>query len=369
MDELKKNRELIDQIDKEMAELFEKRFLAVKEIALFKSKHGMPILDSARQDEVVAKNLGYVNDSDIRTFYVNYMKSTMDISRRFMSKVSEGMKVAYCGVEGAFAHIAASKIFPSGNLISVKSFEAAYKSVTSGECDCCVLPIENSYTGEVGQVIDLMFSGDLYVNGIYSLPIKHNLLGVKDAELSDIKKVISHEQALFQCADYISRKGYEAEEDRNTAIAAKKVAELNDKSVAAIASDYTANLYGLKILDHDINTSVSNTTRFAVLSRADEELSGPSDSFILLFTVNDEVGALAKAVNIICARGFNMRVLRSRPVKDTPWQYYFYVEAEGDHSSSEGVHMLKELSVCCNRLKIAGHFPGEIDLSKVEGLE
>ncbi len=369
MDELKTNREKIDAIDKEMAELFEKRFVAVREIAEYKMAHGMPILDAARQDEVIARNLKYVSDADIRTFFVNYMKSTMDISRRFMSKVSEGMKVAYCGVEGAFAYIAARKIFPSGSLISYTSFKAAYDSVISGECDCCVLPVENSYTGEVGQVTDIMFSGDLYVNGIYSLPVKHNLLGLKETDIKNIKKVISHEQALSQCAEYISQKGYESEAVGNTAYAAKLVSESNDMSLAAIASAETASLYGLKILDHDINASSANTTRFAVFSRADEEGAGASDNFILLFTVNDEVGALAKAVNIICAHGFNMRVLRSRPVKDTPWQYYFYAEAQGNQYSDEGVRMMRELSVCCNRLKIAGHFPAEIDLGKVDGLE
>lgn len=369
MDELSKNREIIDDIDKEMAALFEKRFKAVRDIAEYKAKNGMPILDSGREDVVIKKNSPYVEDPDIRAFYVNYMRSTMDISRRFMSNITSGMRIAYSGVEGAFAYIAAKKIFPSGNLVSYKGFEEAYASVISGECDCCVLPIENSYTGEVGQVIDITFAGELYINGVYSLPVNHNLLGVKGARMSDIKKVISHQQALDQCAEYLSKGGYETEEARNTAYAAKKVAELNDKSIAAIASAETAELYGLNILDHDINVSSVNTTRFAVFSRATELEIGNKNNFILLFTVNDEVGALAKAVNIICAHGFNMRVLRSRPVKDTPWQYYFYVEAEGNQRSEEGIRMLKELSVCCAKLKVAGHYTEEIDLHKAGKLQ
>ncbi len=369
MDELKKNREIIDDIDREMAALFEKRFNAVRDIAEYKAQNGMPILDAGREDVVIRKNSPYISDPDIRAFYVNYMHSTMEISRRFMSNITSGMKIAYSGVEGAFAYIAAKKIFPSGNLVSYKSFEAAYNSVKSGDCDCCVLPIENSYTGEVGQVIDITFSGDLYINGVYSLPVNHNLLGVKGAKISDIKKVVSHQQALDQCADYIVKNDWESEEARNTAYAAKRVAELNDKSIAAIASAETADIYGLEVLDHDINVSNVNTTRFAVFSRATELEIGNKNTFILLFTVNDEVGALAKAVNIICSHGFNMRVLRSRPVKDTPWQYYFYVEAQGNQRSEEGIRMLKELSVCCAKLKVAGHYTEEIDLHKTGSLQ
>lgn len=362
MSELEKNRELIDEIDKQMAELFEKRFATVREIARFKSQNGLPIQDPSREEAVIQKNAPYIEDPDIRTFYVKYMQSTMELSRRFMSNVTSGMKIAYSGVEGAFASIAAGRIFPNGNLVPFRNFDEAYESVVSGECDCCVLPIENSYTGEVGRVTDLAFSGNLYINGVYSLSIRHHLLGVEGAKPSDIRKVISHQQALDQCADYIHEKGFETEEAANTAYAAKTVAENGDKTVAAIASADTASIYSLSILDHDINASNVNTTRFAVFSRFAETPITNRNNFILLFTVNDEVGALAKAVNIICAHGFNMRVLRSRPVKDTPWQYYFYVEAEGNQHSEEGVSMLRQLSVCCARLKIAGHYAEEVNL-------
>ena len=362
MDKLSESRQIIDTVDKQMAELFEQRLNAVREAAKYKAECGMPIADAGREESVIEKNSAYIKDADIRAFYVNYMRQTMDISKRFMSNVTSGMRIAYCGVEGAYAYIAAHKVFPSGNLISYKSFNEAYDAVVDGQCDCCVLPIENSYTGEIGAVIDLMFNGNLYVNGVYSLPIRHNLLAVKGAKITDIKKVVSHQQALDQCADYIANREYQMEVMANTAYAAKKVAQAGDISVAAIASEETAELYGLEILDHDINASNVNTTRFAVFSRSTDAPVGEKNNFILLFTVNDEVGALAKAVNIICAHGFNMRVLRSRPVKNTPWQYYFYVEAEGDQRSQEGVRMLKELAVCCSGLKIAGHYLDEISL-------
>ena len=144
---------------------------------------------------------------------------------------------------------------------------------------------------------------------------------------------------------------------RNTAKAAQKVASDGNKHIAAIASRETAELYNLKVLDHDINQSNFNTTRFAVFSRADNTTSNSSEnSFLLLFTVSHEAGALAKAINVIGNYGYNMRVLRSRPVKDSTWQYYFYVEAEGNINNENGEKMLEQLRQYCQQLKIAGSY-------------
>lgn len=364
MADLEFARKAIDEVDREMAALFERRMGAVREIAAFKAAHGMPVRDTAREQAVLEKNAALIKNGDLRDYYVSFQKNVMEISRRYQRKKLEGVLVAFAGVEGAFANIAAKRIFPDGTLTSYPDFVSAYRAVSKGDCDCCVLPLENSYAGEVGQVTDLLFGGDLYVNGVYDLPVRQQLLGVPGAAVSDVKKVVSHPQALLQCAEYIRSHGFASESASNTAAAALAVAERGDKSVAAVASEETAALYGLTVLDHDINAGAVNTTRFAVFSGSDRRQTSPNDTFILLFTVNNEVGALAKVVNIICAHGFNMRVLRSRPVKDVPWQYYFYVEAEGDHQSDEGVRMMKALSVCCDRLKIAGHFAAEPDLSK-----
>ena len=364
MSELNQARQEIERIDREMEQLFEARLRAAEIIARYKERNGLPVFDPQREALLLEKNTALLNNNAYTSYYVSFLQAVMDISKRYQSRLLEGMRIAFCGVEGAFANIAAKKIFPSGNLISYSDFNSAYFAVQNGECDCCVLPLENSTAGEVGQVVDLMFSGSLYINGVYSLPVIHHLLGMAHANLSDVQKVISHPQALMQCAAYIKENGYEIVQASNTAAAAKTVAELNDVHIAAIASKETASLYGLKILDHDINERSANTTRFAVFSRSVNEYAGSENNFILLFTVKNDVGALAKAVNIISAHGFDMRVLRSRPVKDIPWQYYFYVEAKGDQNSDEGKRMLRELSVCCEQLKIVGHYTKEIHLSE-----
>ena len=159
--------------------------------------------------------------------------------------------------------MAAGKIFPEGEEVSYKSFQDAYEAVERGKCDVAVLPIENSYAGEVGSVMDIMFRGSLYVNGVYTLQVEQCLIGTKDANIEDIKKVISHPQALAQCDSYIKNIGAKKEEAGNTSFAAKMVASEGDKTVAAIASREAANIYGLKILDANIAQSQDNSTRFA----------------------------------------------------------------------------------------------------------
>ncbi len=359
MTELEKARRIIDGADKEIARLFEERMSAVKTIAEYKAAHGMPIFDSEREKAVIEKNVKRIENDELKGYFSSLLTSFMTVSKKYQENLLSGIKVAFCGTEGAFAEIAAKKIFPYCRTEAYGDFASCYNAVLNDECTCCVLPIENSYAGEVGQVIDLMFEGDLSVSGVYDMPVRQTLVGVKGADKNGIKKVISHPQALMQCGEYIKMNRFETEQAVNTAVAAKKVSELRDESVAAIASAETAKLYGLEIIDRNINESAVNTTRFAVFTKNISENTDKSGRFILLFTVNDEVGALAKAVNIICAHGFNMRVLRSRPVKNIPWQYYFYVEADGDRNSDEAVKMLRELEVCCEKLKAAGHYSGE----------
>ena len=357
-DLLQQAREIINRVDKQMADLFVERMHAAEMVAEYKKAHGLEILDTAREEEVVRRNSAYVEDEKIRGYYVNFLKNNMEVSRSYQSEIMQGMRVAFCGTEGAFAHIATTKLFPTARKIAYGDFESAYRAVENGECDVAVLPIENSFNGEVGQVTDLMFSGSLYVNGVMELAVTHNLLGTKDATIDDVKQVVSHAQALGQCAGYIKEHGFESIEYVNTALAAKFVSENNDKSLAAIASVEAADVFGLKVLDHNVNTSSSNTTRFAVLSRAETKHSTKEMGIhtILLFTVRNQAGALAKAIEIVGKHGFNMRTLRSRPMKELLWQYYFYIEAEGNINSQEGQEMMKELSHYCDRLKAVGTY-------------
>lgn len=359
MSELNDVRLKINKIDQEMAKLFEERMACSLEVANYKKKHGLPILDSSRENEVISKNLAFIENNEYKEYYVNFLKSTMDISKKYQSKVIEGMKVAYSGVSGAFAHIACMKMFPNACYISYCGFDDAYKAVENGECDVCVLPLENSYAGEVGVVSDLMFSGSLYVNQVIEMEVSHNLLVKKGTKLEDVKTVLSHEQALSQCSNFIRKYDFLEKSVSNTAVAAKMVASSDDKTIAAIASNETAQIYGLEIIVNNINSASNNTTRFGAFSRCQAlnmSKKKMGEHFILMFTVKNEAGSLAKTLNIIGSYGFNMRSLRSRPMKELMWNYYFYCELEGDFASGECKDMLRALGVFCDKLKLVGTY-------------
>lgn len=353
MNSLEKARETINRVDSEMAALFTERMRAAELVAAYKKEHGLPITDAEREAAVIRNGAQQVDDPILREYYVRFIQETMALSRAYQSRLLEGMRVAYSGTEGAFAHIATGKLFPSAEKIGFPDFESAYRAVENGECDAVVLPVENSTNGEVGQVMDLMFSGGLFVNRMLDLPVTQDLLVKPGTAVEEIRTVISHPQALGQCAARIREMGWRTEEYPNTALAAKFVASTNDRTVAAIASAEAAEQFGLAVLERNLNASRSNTTRFAVFTRA-ENTQTPGTCSALMFTVRNEAGALARAIDVIGHYGFNMRTLRSRPMKELLWQYYFYVEAEGDLHSPDGQNMLRALAVFCDKLKPVG---------------
>ena len=172
---LQEARNIINEVDSKMAELFVQRMKAAEMVFEYKKEYGLPILDTKREVSVIEKNVALIKEPSLQAYYIDYLKHLMSISRAYQYRMQSGLKVAYSGVEGAFAHIAAGRIFPDSNRISYRDFQSAYDSVVNGESDVAVLPIENSYAGEVGQTIDLLFSGPLFINGIYELQIHQNL--------------------------------------------------------------------------------------------------------------------------------------------------------------------------------------------------
>ena len=360
MTELEKARHIINETDKAIAQLFETRMDAVSVIAEYKKTHGLPVYDPSREEELLHRSSELIKNDQYRSYYVSFLRETMEVSKGFQRRLMDGMRVAYSGVEGAFANIVAERIFPDAVSVPYADFAAAYKAVENGDCDCAVLPIENSTNGDVGRVLDLAYFGTLCINGVYEAEIIQNLLAVKGTTMDEIKTVISHPQALGQCADYIESHGYKTVEAVNTAVAAKQVAESGRHYIAAIASDEAAAKYGLKKLESHINKGGMNSTRFAVFSRIRREPSANDKRFIIMFTVKNAAGSLGKAINAIGENGYNLRAIKSRPTKDLIWDYYFYAEGEGNLSADAGQKMLAELSAVCNDLKIIGSYEKDV---------
>ena len=344
--------------DKEMAALFERRMHLSEGIIRNKMAKGLPILDAEREKRLLDNNLSFLTDPALKEYYVLFLKNVMDLSKAYQSRLMTGMKVAYSGLPGAFAQIAVGHLFPDAEQIPCPDFESAYKACETGKADVAVLPVENSYSGEVGNVIDLIFDGSLFINMMVELGVTQNLLGVRGASKEDIHTVVSHPQALSQCAEFIHEMGYATQEYENTALAAKFVADSGNKTLAAIGSLDNAKRYGLEVLASNINNAATNTTRFAALSRVRNEPSrdATGEFFILVFTVKNEAGALAKVLNIIGSHGFNMTNLRSRPMKKGLWNHFFFAELEGNAHSENGRDLLTQLNTVCSQLKLVGTY-------------
>ena len=352
-------RKTIADIDKEIAVLFEKRMKAAEDVAEYKKINGLPIEDLVREAQLIEANSQLVCNDEIRSYYINFQKNIMKLSKDYQRKLNDGMRVAFSGVKGAFAELAVKRIFPDATPVAYGDFKAAYKSVECGECEIAVLPIENSYEGDVARVMDLTYFGSLFINGVYDMAVEQHLFGTQDADAKNIKKVISHPQALGQCAEFIEQKGYETEEAVNTAVAAQLVAQKNDSSLGVICSIESGNEYGLKLIDRKINKNSQNTTRFAVFSRVPRDNSADQNNFIVLFTVRDEAGSLGKAISVFGECGYNLKALKSRPSKDVIWNYYFFLEGEGHLTEESEKTMVEKLSHVCTNVRLVGKYSKE----------
>ncbi len=384
MDILQAARDEIDIVDREMAQLFCRRMSAVKQVVEHKKQTGMAVLDAAREEKVVEKNLALLSDKhkEYAEFYEDFIRHNMALSRAMQKRILCIDKVAYQGAEGAFTHIAAGELYPHATLTPYSTWADVFEAVVSGDVFCGVLPFENSHAGDVSDVLDLCYATqNIVVSDVFDLPINQNLLCVRGAVLSDVKSVLSHPQALSQSAKMIRSLGLKAEAFPNTAIAAQHVAKTGDKSIAAIASTKTAELYGLDVLMENVNESKDNTTRFIVIEKCDDisqflhdnstdslefdfnESTGdilnkkaskkPEDSrFSLLFTTKHEVGSLSGIVQKIAAFGYNMECIKSRPIPHASWEYYFYTELVGKPSKD----FIDALKANCNTIRLLGTY-------------
>ncbi|MDF9825260.1 chorismate mutase/prephenate dehydratase [Breznakia sp. PF5-3] len=353
MSKLENARKIINQVDKDMASLFEKRMEAVEAVVEYKLEHDMEVLDSRREQELIEKNLQYIQADQYRSSYLDFFQEMLRISKDYQKSIINHDLIAYQGTYGAFSYIATTRIFENHKYRSYPTFEDVFKAVDAQEVAYGVIPFENSFTGEVGEVSDLLREYDVYITKIYDLKVDQNLLGIKGSDPSKIKKVYSHPQAISQSSLFLKGRGYEMIPYPNTALAAQFVSEQQDVTLGAIASKETATLFGLEILESNIHTTMDNTTRFVVISKIP---SNQGNYFQMMFTTKNETGALAKAMNLIASYGFNMESIKSRAIPNEPWSYYFHVEIEGILKDEKTQEMIKKLEATCMDIRILGSY-------------
>ena len=265
--------------------------------------------------------------------------------------------IAYPGTAGSFSHGAAQSVFEDDVCVAYETFPEAAQAVVEGQADYALLPVENSFAGAVLPTYSLLEKLPLHIVGETMKSVCHHLLGVPGAALADIRHIASHPQAIAQCDEFLqTMPGVQIVPSSNTAISAREVAAAGDKTRAAIASMEAAREYSLVPLAENIQTSEHNTTRFFVLSMSPIPLDTPSKATVT-FRVNNEIGALVKVLSSFAESGLNMTRIESRPLPETPFQYFFSADFEG---AMDAAHLSRAMAAArpytC-ALRLLGVYP------------
>ena len=238
------------------------------------------------------------------------------------------MTIAFQGEPGAYSEQAVFDYFGEVETQPCESFDRVFDAVVSAECEAGLIPIENSLAGSIHQNYDLLLGHELHIIGEYLLRVQHCLIALPGVKKREIKKAISHPQALGQCAAYLRRLNIKPESVYDTAGSVKMLKESGARDTAAIASRRAAEIYGMQILEEGIEDNVENYTRFLIISKTGTAPSGQAKTSIV-FTLKNQPGALFKALSVFALRDIDLTKIESRPLQGQPWEYLFYIDFLG----------------------------------------
>ncbi len=369
-------RNQIDQVDRQIVELFQKRMELAGEVAANKRETGKAIYDHQREVEKLER-LGTLANSEFnRRSIEELFLQIMSISRRYQyhilgdrdncldaeyTKIDEleitpETRVVYQGVEGAFSEQAMLDFFGPNVIHShVGQFEDVLDALESGKAEYGVLPIENSSAGFVSGVFHLLQEHDATIVGGISLEVSQALLGVRGASISDIRTVYSHPQALMQTKTFLEQHGWKQISMANTAVSAKKIQEDHDKTQAAVASVRAAQLYDLEVLQPSINTQKNNRTKFVVISNK-KVYTKDADMISISFSLPHESGSLYNILGHFIFNGLNMTSIESEPLRDRQWEYRFFITFEGNLSASSVRNAITGIRSESSDFKLLGNY-------------
>lgn len=375
--DLTKLREEINETDEHIVELFKKRMNIAADVAEYKKEHGLPVLDAARERallERISQMAGEKFGGYARTLYhtmmdlskayqqtklnpesavYNEIKDSLEITPKLFP---DRARVACQGVEGAYSQIATEKLFELPSIRYYPTFESVFTAIEEGECRYGVLPIENSTAGSVKKVYELMLHHKFHIVKSVRLKIDHNLLAKRGAKLSDIKEIISHDQAISQSAAFLrTLPGVKVTVVANTAVAAKTVAESDRRDFAALSSRFCAELYGLDTLADSVQDMGNNYTRFICIAKAAEVYPGADKLSLMLVTPN-KPGALYNVLSCFNALGINMTKLESCPIPERDFESMFYFDFTLSVYSDTLKELLCELEARSEKFRLLGAY-------------
>ncbi len=369
-------RTKIDAVDDELLKLFLQRMSLAEEVGKYKDEHHLPILNRQREREVLAKVMEQSGDQEryayhlfstlfelARTRQAELISQPTRVAAQVRTALAAGSAVfpqtglvACQGVEGANSQVACDRLFPRGNLVYVKNFEAVFSAVESGLCRFGVLPIENSSNGSVRAVYDLLQKKRFSIVRSTRLCIRHELLALPGVKMEDITEIYSHEQAIGQCSKFLnSLNGVHVIPCANTAVAAKMVAESGNRHAAAISSHPCAELYGLECLNADIQDSDNNYTRFICITKEPVIYEG-ANRISLIIACDNKPGALYDILSKLAALGINMTKLESCPVTGRNFEFIFFLELEASVQQPGVLSMLEEMERSCQNFQFLGSY-------------
>lgn len=384
MDELHQLRADIDRIDRQMVELFRQRMAVTARVGQYKLERGLPVLDAERERQVL-QNKAQLVEEELRGGVTTLFQTIMSISRRQqrdltgeradnpgLPRLMQAMasirppvaqpRVVYQGVPGAYSEQACLNFFGQGvQATGLEQFEDAFAALKEGKADYAVLPIENSSTGAIRQIYDLLTQYECFMVGETTVKVEHCLMALPGATLDTITHVYSHEQGLFQSEQFLNRHPHwKRVPQADTAGSAQMVAHSGDLTRAAIGSARAAQLYGLNILARGINHNIHNTTRFVVVS-PHMELREGADKISTVFLLPHQAGSLHEILTIFAIHGLNMVKLESRPLPQRSWEYMFFLEFTGNLNTPDIADVLHELSQTTGDFRVLGNFVSNLE--------
>ena len=362
--DIKDARKSIDEIDDQLTELFEKRMKLSAEIAEYKRQNAKSVADPARERDIINRVTEAVGP-DMERYAKTLYQTLFDVSRSYQKKLLSGQSaltkkieavadstptefprravVACQGVEGAYSQLACDKLFEFPSIMYFNNFEGVFGAVESGLCRYGVLPLENSSAGSVNAVYDLMNKHSCYITAGVKLFIDHTLLAPEGVALSDVREIFSHEQAIGQCSVFLNGlKNVKVTVCENTAMAAKAVAASGRRDVAAIGSRDCAELYGLRVIETNIQNTANNYTRFICISKELEIYPGANKTSIMM-TLQHKPGSLYHVIARFAALGLNLTKLESRPITGSNFEFMFYFDIDASVYSPELRSLISEL--------------------------
>ena len=375
--DIKDLREQIDEIDRQLVDLYCKRMDTARAIGRYKRENALPVLDSERERALlnrVAEQAGDENEQGIRALYHLLMdhsrlRQQLDghpesrLGQQIRDAVSdmpslfpEKAMVACQGVEGAYSQLACEKMIRYPSVMYCRTFENVFSAIESGLCRYGILPIENSLAGSVNSVYDLMIRHHCYIVRSARIKVDHTLLALPGVQEDQIREIWSHEQALQQCSAFLSQhKEWHVNVCSNTAAAAQMVARSGRKDVAAISSGHCAALYGLQCLSSEIQNNSNNHTRFICISKKPEIYPG-ADRTSLMLVLPNRPGSLYQLLSRFNAQDINLIKLESRPLPGRDFEFMFYFDLEGSVASPSFEKLIEELDVTLNQFTYLGSY-------------